>query len=108
MPKMVPEMGPLEVKRLRHPGRGHNVNVAVGGVSGLLLQITPSGARSWILRTTVGAKRRDIGLGGYPTVTLAEARTRAREARDKIRRGIDPIEERKAIRALWWHHRRGG
>lgn len=99
MPKMVPEMGSLEVKRLRHPGRGRNVTFAVGGVSGLLLQITPSGARSWILRTTIGAKRRDVGLGGYPTVTLAEARTLAREARDKIRRGIDPIEERKAIRA---------
>lgn len=47
----------------------------------------------------MGAKRRDIGLGGYPDVTLAQARERAREAKDQIWRGIDPIEERKAVRA---------
>lgn len=99
MPKMVPEMGAIDVKRLRHPGRGRNVTFAVGGVPGLLLQITPTGARSWILRTTIGAKRRDVGLGSYPGVTLAEARQLAREARAKVRRGVDPIEEKKAIRA---------
>jgi len=47
----------------------------------------------------VAGKRREIGLGEYPDVTLAQARERAREAKDKIYRGIDPIEERKAIRA---------
>lgn len=99
MPKMVPELSPIEVKRLSHPGKGRNAMVAVGGVSGLHLQITPAGSRSWILRATVGARRRDIGLGAYPDVTLAQARERAREAKDKIWRGIDPIEERKATRA---------
>ncbi|WP_346763299.1 Arm DNA-binding domain-containing protein [Tabrizicola caldifontis] len=99
MPKMVPELSPIEVKRLAHPGRGRNAVFAVGGVSGLLLQIAPSGAKSWILRATVGQKRRDIGLGGYPDVTLAQARERAREAKEKIWRGIDPVEERKAAKA---------
>jgi hypothetical protein len=33
----------------------------VGGVSGLALQIIDSGAKSWILRATVGGKRRDMG-----------------------------------------------
>lgn len=99
MQKIVPELSPIEVKRLVHPGRGRNALFAVGGVSGLLLQIAPSGARSWILRATMGTKRRDLGLGGYPDVTLAQARERAREAKDKIWRGIDPIEERKATRA---------
>lgn len=103
MPKMVSELSPIEVKRLSHPGKGRNAMFAVGGVSGLHLQITPAGSRSWILRATVGAKRRDIGLGGYPDVTLAQARERARErareAKDQIWRGVDPIEERKAVRA---------
>lgn len=62
MPKMVTELSPIEVKRLKHPGSGRNALFAVGGVSGLYLQITPTGARSWILRTTIGSKRRDIGL----------------------------------------------
>ncbi|WP_134679523.1 tyrosine-type recombinase/integrase [Paracoccus ravus] len=100
MPKLVPELSPIEVKRLSHPGAGrNNAMFAVGGVSGLYLQISPSGARSWILRTTIGSKRRDLGLGSYPDVGLAQARERAREAKDQVWRGIDPIEERKAARA---------
>lgn len=99
MPKVVRELSPIEVKRLKHPGKGLNAMLAVGGVSGLYLQITPSGARSWILRTTVGTKRRDLGLGAYPEVGLSQARERAREAKDKVWRGIDPVEERKASKA---------
>ncbi|EYD75856.1 putative P4-family integrase [Rubellimicrobium mesophilum DSM 19309] len=99
MPRQARELTPLEVKRLTHPGRGGNVTFAVGGVSGLLLQVTPTGGRTWLLRTTVGEKRREIGLGGFPDVPLAQARERAREAKAAIRRGIDPVEERKAARA---------
>ncbi len=46
----------------------------------------------------VGSKRRDIGLGGYPEVSLAEARELARADKLKIKAGIDPIEQRKSIR----------
>jgi len=46
----------------------------------------------------VGQKRRDIGLGGFPDVTLSQARQYARDAREKIRNGIDPSEERKEAR----------
>jgi len=46
----------------------------------------------------MGTRRREMGLGGYPDVTLAKAREAAREARDLIRRGIDPIDEGKATR----------
>lgn len=99
MPKVAKELGPLDVKRLSHPGGVGNATFAVGGVAGLMLQITPAGGRSWIIRATVGVKRRELGLGGYPEVTLAIARDRAREAKDKIRRGVDPAEERKAARA---------
>lgn len=101
-------MSPLEVKRLEHPGRGRNVTFAVGGVAGLLLQVTPSGGRTWLLRTQVGDRRREIGLGGFPSVTLAQARERAREIHDEIRRGIDPIERRRAAKAaLFTAQRRG-
>jgi len=99
MPRVANELSALEVKRLKHPGRGRNVTFAVGGVSGLYLQVTPNNGRTWLLRAKVGEARREIGLGGYPDVTLAMARDRAREAKDQIRRGIDPIEGRKAARA---------
>lgn len=108
LPKKVKDLTALEVGRLRHPGRGQNVTFAVGNVAGLLLQCTPGGARTWLLRTMVGLKRREIGLGGYPDVPLAEAVRRARDAKEKIRQGIDPVEERKATRiALETQQRRG-
>lgn len=108
MPKVAKELGPLDVKRLVHAGGKGNAMVAVGGVAGLYLQLTPKGGKSWILRTTVGAKRTDIGLGGFPTVTLAQARERAREARDKLEQGIDPVAERKAAKARLIEARRKG
>lgn len=90
MARRAPELGALAVGRLREPGLH-----AVGGVAGLCLQVTPGGSRSWILRATVGGKRRDMGLGGFPDVTLAGARDKAREARAVIDRGADPILERQ-------------
>lgn len=94
MPKQAKEMKALQVKNLSSPGRH-----AVGGVNGLYLNITETGARSWILRATVGLKRRHIGLGSYPEVSLAQARDLALEMRRKINVGIDPVEERQTERA---------
>ncbi len=108
MPKVVEELSALDVKRLIHPGGKRNALLSVGGVPGLHLQITATGGRSWILRATVGKLRRDIGLGGFPAVTLSQARDKAREARVKIETGIDPIEARKSAKsALAAAQRRG-
>ncbi|MDM0049297.1 site-specific integrase [Variovorax sp. J22R115] len=90
MPKIARELSALEVSRLTAPGL-----VAVGVVPGLQLQITPSGARSWVLRVKVGSKRRDMGLGSYPGTTLAQAREKARHARKEIEQGVDPILRRE-------------
>lgn len=103
MPKKVRELSATEVKRLKHSiskttGKPYNGLHPVGGVAGLLMQVTPTGAKSWIYRTTVGGKRRNIGLGGFPDVTLAGAREKAREYRELIERGIDPVEQRQAAR----------
>lgn len=100
MPKRAKELGALDVKRAAHSGTSdRNEWTQVGGIAGLILQITPNGSKSWLLRTLIGGKRRAIGLGPYPEVGLAEARDRAREAKAKVRDGVDPIEERKAARA---------
>lgn len=99
MPKVAEELSALDVKRLAHPGGKRNVLCSVGGVPGLYMQITPNGGRSWVLRVKVGTLRRDIGLGGFPGVTLSQARDKARDARAKIEGGIDPVEERKAAKA---------
>jgi len=92
--KKAKELQALDVKRLKTPGLH-----AVGGVAGLALQIAPGGSTSWVLRVMVGDKRREMGLGGYPDVTLAGAREAARIARAKIKEGIDPIDSARSARS---------
>lgn len=94
MPRKAKEASALQVRRWSKEEGLH----AVGGVAGLHLQVRGE-AVSWILRATVGDRRRDIGLGGYPDVELAGARDRARDVRAKIANGIDPIEDKRALRA---------
>lgn len=94
MARKAKELSALEVSRLKETRM-----YFVGGVPGLILQITGPDAKSWILRATVGGKRRDIGLGGFPAVTLAGAKNSARVIREKIAAGIDPVEERLAARS---------
>ncbi|OIQ35224.1 MAG: integrase [Roseobacter sp. MedPE-SWchi] len=95
MPRQAKELKALQVKRLTQLGRH-----AVGGTPpGLCLNITETGAKSWIFRVTIGASRRHIGLGSYPEVSLAEAREKALNMKREIRDGNDPVAERQAARA---------
>lgn len=93
MPIKVKTMSAVEVKRLDSPGR-----FAVGGVSGLYLKVTDTGARSWVLRTIIGGRRSDIGLGAYPDTSLARAREKAREVKEQVASGIDPVQQRREHR----------
>lgn len=65
-----------------------------GHVRGLHLLVSPSGARSWVLRMQVLGRRRDIGLGGWPDIDLEAARDQARRLRTAAKTGRDPIAER--------------
>lgn len=56
-------------------------------------------AGKWIQRLVVKGKRREMGLGRWPDVSIAEARERAAESRKTLRDGLDPIVERAKIRA---------
>jgi len=66
-----------------------------GDGRGLFLLVKPSGARSWVLRYQVHGRRRDLGLGAYPDVTLLIARERALDARRLIANGEDPIAKKR-------------
>lgn len=94
MPRQAKELKALQVKNLSTPGRH-----AVGGIKGLCLNITKTGAKSWILRVTVESNRRHIGLGSFPEVSLAAARDLALEMHRKISAGVDPVEERRDQKA---------
>lgn len=58
---------------------------------GLLLRVTPTGAKSWMLRIQHNGRRRDFGLGSTDWVTLAEARAAAAALRADIKKGIESI-----------------
>ncbi len=66
---------------------------------GLLLDVRPTGAKVWLCRLTVDGKRRDMGLGSFPRVSLAEARKAAQEAQRIAKAGADPIKARDAAEA---------
>ena len=76
------------VKALSKPGRYSDGN-------GLHLFISKSGGRSWVQRITIDGRRRDIGLGGYPAVSLAQARGQAARNREAIAEGRDPLAEKR-------------
>lgn len=65
---------------------------------GLWLCKSRKNAGKWILRITVHGRRREMGLGRWPDVSILEARTYGEDARRLLRAGIDPIEQRKAER----------
>ncbi|GKY87391.1 hypothetical protein STA1M1_12600 [Sinisalibacter aestuarii] len=66
---------------------------------GLWLVKSRKDAGKWILRIVVDGKRREMGLGPWPDVSIAEARESASEARKKLRQGIDPIQDRRTQRS---------
>ncbi len=67
-----------------------------GDGGGLYLRVGPTGAKSWIVRTVIQGKRRELGIGSADLVGLAEAREKAAELRKDARTGGDPDARRKA------------
>lgn len=89
-------MGNLTANMLRgslEPGRHHDGD-------GLFLNVTPTGARSWICRVQKNGRRRDIGLGSAKKVSLAQARQRSAEVRSQVEAGIDPVLQRKKAEGI--------
>ncbi len=76
------------IKSLVKPGR-------YGDGGTLFLCVAPGGSKSWIQRLTIDGCRRDIGLGGWPLVSLVEARDKAFENRRLARSGGDPLAAKR-------------
>src|SRR5262249_4945875 len=91
MARTIGRLTSLRVERAKEPGM-----YADG--AGLYLQVTSAAAKSWIYRYSLRKKAREMGLGSFPSIGLAEARTKAGECRRLCQDGMDPIEARKAVR----------
>jgi hypothetical protein len=62
---------------------------------GFVLRVAPSGEKVFSVLYRIGGYRRRYTLGGFPVLQLVDARERARDALELVRRGIDPVEEQK-------------
>ena len=82
----------LQVRNLKVPGQYTDGN-------GLTLLMEKSGTKRWFQRVTIHGKQRNVGLGGYPAVSLAEAREAAESNLKAIKAKRDIIEEKKKARA---------
>ena len=76
------------VKALSEPGMH-------GDGRGLYLRVAKGGSKGWILRIVIDGRRRDIGLGGYPAVSLAKARQLTDAHRLAVAEGRDPLAEKR-------------
>ena len=68
-------------------------------VRGLYLRVSPTGVRYFFIRYMLKGRRRDLGIGSYPEVSLAIARHKAIEARRLKAERIDPVDTRRIERA---------
>src|SRR5262249_34249045 len=91
MAKTSERLSALKIKNLKGPGY-----FADGG--NLYFRIAPSGARGWIFRFAIHGRTRDMGLGAYPEIGLADARDLASKCRVLVKQGTDPIDQRRAER----------
>ena len=82
------ELNAVRVRTERRPGRHADGN-------GLYLVVEPTGNKRWIQRLTIRGGRTDLGLGGYPLVSLSEAREKAYANRKVARVGGDPRSEKR-------------
>jgi integrase len=82
----------LQVKAISEPGRH-------GDGDGLYLNVAPSGSKSWVQRIVIAGRRRDIGLGPFPTVSLAQARGMAASNRAAVADGRNPLAEKREAKA---------
>ena len=67
------------------------------GRFGLYFNVKPSGARSWLQRLTIDGERRTFGLGGFPVVSLSEARETAFENVRLRHRGVNPFARKARV-----------
>jgi integrase len=96
MPRQVVPLTDSKVKNAKP--RSKEYKLSDGG--GLFLLVVPGGGKYWRMKYRFGGKdKAPLAFGGYPEVSLAEAREKREASRKKLRDGIDPREQQKALKA---------
>ena len=80
----------LFIKSVCKPGKYHD-----GSGTGLYLRVERNGAKFWVQRIMVNGKRRELGLGSPPVMSLSHVRETALENKRMVRAGINPLHARR-------------
>lgn len=91
MPLNLNKLTVVGITRLKTPGY-------YGDGGGLVLQVSPSGSKSWLFRYTRRGRKHEMGLGSFRTIDLASAREAARRCREQLQSDEDPLDGRRAAR----------
>ena len=95
MPKIIPALTDTACRQAKPTDKPRRI--FDGKQVGLHLLIQPTGAKLWRLRYTFNGEERRVALGKYPEWTLEEARVKASEIKDQIKKGIDPAAALKPV-----------
>lgn len=79
--------------------KGLQPGKTLGDGRNLWVVTSRSGRKRFEFRYTINGRRRFMGLGPWPDVTLTEARDKAYDARRRLHSGIDPLAEKSAVEA---------
>ncbi|MED7818511.1 MULTISPECIES: tyrosine-type recombinase/integrase [unclassified Francisella] len=82
----------LQLKKLKHSGKSKNNNV-IKDIENLYIEIKPSNTKSWTYRYYMNGRTNKVGLGGYPKISIKEAREKVYEFNILKAKGIDPKSE---------------
>jgi integrase len=97
MPRTVERLSPAKIAKAKIPAGKNHAMLADGG--NLWLRIGPTGAKSWVFRFRLNGHSQEMGLGSLNTLSIVEARARARQHRQELLDKVNPLTARTARHA---------
>ena len=85
----------LSIKQAILKAKDSTKTVKISDGGGMYLQIQPNGSKYWRMNSRINRKQITLAFGVWPKVTLTEARRKQEEAKERIDKGINPIQEKR-------------
>ncbi len=97
----------LSIKQAVKKAKDSTKTIKISDGGGMYLQIQPNGSIYWRMNCRINGRQITLSFGLWPDVSLAEARKKQEEAKEKIGKGINPIEEKRELLRLQFVEMRG-
>ena len=97
----------LSIKQAVNKAKSSTKTIKISDGGGMYLQVHPNGSQYWRMNCRINGKQITLSFGLWPDVSLAEARKKQEESKEKIGKGINPIEEKRELLRLQFVEMRG-